>query len=221
MVLMLGLGGRIAGEALRRVRRGVGHMASTARTTKVKGLHWSPAKQRWVLRSRQDGKRVEVGQFKTLVKAREALAFVQAKDLVAARALYEAEKAANQDVEKDAALERLAARRAEKIARDGHPYTMTYPHREAATGGTVVYNGQMFRCIEQRETISGRAKLPIVVDVWRAFCAVCGDPFMFQLLPKRDEKMEPFWPVRRCETHRQRGRPVNNAKMNPTAREQP
>ena len=196
-------------------------MTSADRKTKVKGLHWSPAKQRWVLRCRQEGKRVEVGQFKTLAKAREALERVQAGDIDAARVMYGAEKAQNVEREKVAALERLASRRAEKIARDGHAYTLAYPHVEAALGGTVSYKGQLFRCVEQRETISGRAKLPIVVDVWWAHCAVCGTVFEFLLLPKRDGSQEPFWPVRRCETHRQMGKPVNVAKMHRNAAAQP
>lgn len=177
------------------------------------GLFWSPAKRRWVVRVKAGNERVDVGQFKTLDKARQAAAMAAVGDLDVARSLYEAEKAVNLAEEKEASKARLLARREEKIARDGHPYEMLYPHDEAKAGVVVTYKGQRFRCVAQRETVSARRGLPIVVDVWRSHCATCGVPYEFQLLPKRDGRPIPFWPVRRCETHKRPGTRIDSRKL--------
>ena len=183
----------------------------------MKGVHWSAAKQRWVVRCVSDGKRLDLGQFKHVETARAARSLADAGDIAGARALYEVEKARNAERERVASLERLSERRARKIERDGHPYAMLYPHHQAMSGEVVAYKGQKFRCLGPRETVSGRAGHLIVVDVWRSHCATCGVPYTFQLLPKRDGQEGPFWPVRRCETHKKAGMAVSSAKLHRNA----
>lgn len=184
------------------------------RKNKAQGAFWSKAKGRWVVRVRQDGKRVEVGQFKTKARAEAVYAMAIVGDLDAARDVYEREKAENIAAEAIAAKERLAARREAKRLRDGHPYAMTYPFDEVQALAAVRYRGQVFQSLGQFETVSSRRKARITVDLWTTHCAVCGEPFEFRLLPKRDgQKPVPFWPVRRCETHRRAGASVRGATV--------
>jgi hypothetical protein len=183
------------------------------RVTKVKGAFWSKAKSRWVVRLWRDGERHEIGQFKTQIRARNAYDLAAAGDMDAARGLYEVEKRENIEREREASKERLAARRAEKILRDGHPYAMLYPFAEVEAKATVRYRGQLFQSLGQCETVSGRNRHRINVDLWETCCATCGAPFVFNLLPKRDGSTVPFWPVRRCETHRRAGASVRAGKL--------
>lgn len=183
----------------------------------VKGVVWNKRLCKWVVRAGKVG----LGHYASKRLAVEVRTVADTEGVEAALRMWREQRETNEVEGKAKAVEHLKARRAALVAAQGHPYTMLYPHAAASLGETVRYKGQLFRCDRPLEVISGRAKVPIIVDVWASHCVTCGALYSFRLLPKRDGSPEPFWPVRRCETHKRMGARVNPAKMHRNAGAQP
>lgn len=182
------------------------------RQSAVRGVSWSKRQKAWVARITRNGKTVELGRYARRRDAERVRAVADQEGIEAALAVWQGFKPERQERGKAAALERLQALRDEKIRRNGHAFEMLYPFVAAMLGETVAYRGQRFRCdhVEERET---RAGTVAVIDVWVSHCATCGRLYTFGMNPKRDGRPVPFWPVRRCETHRRKGKRVAPAEM--------
>jgi hypothetical protein len=214
---------RIGGERVREIVRKDGSLdygkappvvprVRGEKQSAVRGVSWSKRLKAWVARITRDGETVELGKYARRGEAERVRTVADKEGVAAALAIWEQSKPERIAKGKARTLDRLQATRDAKIERNGHPFTMVYPFVAALMGETVAYKGQMFRCdrVEERETRAGRVAL---IDVWVSHCATCGALYTFGLNPKRDGRVEPFWPIRRCETHRRRGARVDPATM--------
>ncbi|CAB4121047.1 hypothetical protein UFOVP6_5 [uncultured Caudovirales phage] len=104
-------------------------------------------------------------------------------------------------------------------ARAGRPVKgagvkVRYPYLAVDLQMPVVYRDQLFLPGGQRAIPSNRGKGEVKVDFWSSHCAECGVLFSFYTVPRDEEK--PFGFLRRCETHRQKGKPIDLAKFRAT-----
>ncbi|CAB4126186.1 hypothetical protein UFOVP68_48 [uncultured Caudovirales phage] len=101
-------------------------------------------------------------------------------------------------------------------ARAGRPASggavrVRYPYLAVDLQRCVVYKDQLFMPGGQKAIPSNRGKHEVRVDFWSSHCAECGALYSFYTMP-RDERL-PFGFLRRCETHRAKGKPIDAARF--------
>lgn len=90
-----------------------------------------------------------------------------------------------------------------------------YPYLAVDLQSPVVYRDQLFYPGGQKEIPSNRNPARRVrVDCWSTHCAECGVLFGFYTVPRDEGK--PFGFLRRCETHRAKGRKIDMQKFRAT-----
>lgn len=98
--------------------------------------------------------------------------------------------------------------------RAGPAIRVRYPYLAVDLQRPVVYRDQLFFPAGQRDIARRDGKGSLRVDCWTTHCAECGVLFGFYTVPRDEEK--PFGFLRRCETHREKGKPIDIAKFRAT-----
>lgn len=90
-----------------------------------------------------------------------------------------------------------------------------YPYLAVDLQSPVVYRDQLFFPGGQRDIPSNRrAGETVRVDCWSTHCAECGQLFAFYTVPRSETA--PFGFLRRCETHRRKGKPIDARRFRET-----